>query len=553
MSRVKKTACQMQKRRIWTFFTLFVLAFGILIYRMVDIQIINNEKYSKRVENQSTEKIELNSGRGHILDRNGDKLTDTTKQKILVIEKEKLNNNYSLIDLIKKATGIQEMDIYKAIQDQKDKNIIQLSIERVDSSYKKQLEEKGILVEDQILRYSPKNLLTHTIGYISKKDKVGSMGIEKSMDKILKNSNEKYLSVFKAGANSSELKMLKGGIKSVTKGKDDRHIKLTIDSKIQRLVENTTDKEENPNAVVISDVSTGEILAMSSRPKFDPNDVSKSLNGTDGEFENRAIGVTYPPGSVFKIAVLFSALENGVVDENYRYTCTGSTPIGTGKSVLRCHNRQGDGEQTLEQAFANSCNPAFYDIAKKLGEEKIMATVEKLHLFEKVDIGLDEEKSKEKPKKIALNNLAIGQENIEFTPLQINQMTQIIANNGTYEPLRLLSSIVDDSGKVVKTFEPTKNEEVISPYISNRVKEIMKGVSLDGTAKSLKDLPGGSGVKTGTAQSTKNGVAVEHGWITGYYPANRPKYVITVIVEGSEKGNKSAVPVFKEICEGIDK
>ncbi|MDV9683837.1 peptidoglycan glycosyltransferase [Clostridioides difficile] len=290
---------------------------------------------------------------------------------------------------------------------------------------------------------------------------------------------------------------------------------------------------------------------MCSRPNFDQNDISKSLKGKNGEFENRVIKATYPPGSVFKMVVLFSALENGVIDENYTYNCTGKTKVGNTNEILRCNKRDGHGFQNLRQAFSNSCNPAFLDIAMKLGKEKILKSAEKLHLFEKVDIGLDEEKIREAPKNISIRNLAIGQENIEFTPLQINQMTQIMANNGTFKPLYLYKSLVDNDMNTIKTYKSSKKEELISPYVCTQVKEYMKSVSRTGTAKDLKDIEGGCGVKTGTAQSSLNKKAIDHGWITGFYPEERPKYVITVLVEGTQKGNKSATPIFKEICESI--
>lgn len=554
MSRLKNSSSGVMGRRIYKLFIVLIVVFGFLIYRIVDIQVIKNDKYSKNVENQSVEKIELNSGRGVIYDRNGTKLTDTDKKTILVVEKEKLNNNYKLIELIKKATDITELDIYKAIQQQMDKTLVEIEVKKIDSKYTAQLIKNGILIEEKTLRYSKNNLLSHTIGYTNEVDNVGKMGIEKSMDKILKGSNEKYVSVFKAGhiGNSDDLNILKGGIKKVIKSATDRHVKLTIDSDIQRKVEKIADKEDHPTAIIVSDIDTGEILAMSSRPNFDPNNLTKSLNGKNREFENRVVKSTYAPGSVFKMVVLFSALENGVVDENYTYTCTGQTKIGSSNEVLKCHKHNGHGFQNLKNVFSNSCNPAFFDIATKVGNEKILKTAEKLHLFEKVDIGLDEEKIREKPEKIYLRNLAIGQESMEFTPIQINQMTQIIANNGTYKPLKLYDSVINNEGKTIKTFKSNKTEELISPYVSTRVKNMMKSVSTVGTAKLLKDLEGGSGVKTGTAQSNINKVPIEHGWITGYYPADRPKYVITAIVEGNENGNKSAVPLFKELCESLD-
>jgi penicillin-binding protein 2 len=554
MSRLKNSSSGVMGRRIYILFIVLVVIFGILIYRIVDIQVLKSEKYSKNAENQSVEKVELNSGRGIIYDRNGKKLTDTVKKTVLVVEKEKLNNNYKLIDLIKKATGITELDIYKAIQQQMDKTLVELEVKKIDSRYTAQLIKNGILIEEKTSRYSKDNLLSHTIGYINKVDNVGKMGIEKSLDKVLKDSNEKYVSVFKAGriGNKDDLNILKGGIKKVVENANDKHVKLTIDSEIQKKVDKIADKEEHPTAIIVSDVNTGEILAMSSRPNFDPNNLTKSLQGKDREFENRVIKSTYAPGSVFKMVVLFSALENGIVDDNYTYTCTGQTKVGNTNEILKCHKHNGHGFQNLQDVFSNSCNPAFLDIGTKLGSEKILKTAEKLHLFEKVDIGLDEENMREKPEKIFLRNLSIGQENMEFTPIQINQMTQIIANNGTYKPLKLFDSIVDNEGKSIKTFKSNKTEEIISPYVSTRVKDMMKLVSTVGTAKVLEDLEGGSGVKTGTAQSNINKIPIEHGWTTGYYPADRPKYVITAIVEGNTKGNKSAVPLFKEICQSLN-
>ena len=132
-------------------------------------------------------------------------------------------------------------------------------------------------------------------------------------------------------------------------------------------------------------------------------------------------------------------------------------------------------------------------------------------------------------------------------------MTQIVANNGTYKPLYIYDSIIDNNKNIIKTFKTAKSEEIISPYIMTIIKEMMKYVSENGTAKDLIDLEGGCGVKTGTAQSVSNGNKVNHGWISGYYPEKNPKYAITVFIEGTEENSKSAIPIFKEICQIINK
>ena len=134
-------------------------------------------------------------------------------------------------------------------------------------------------------------------------------------------------------------------------------------------------------------------------------------------------------------------------------------------------------QQALEDAFSNFMQPSFLDIAMKVGKDKILESIKKLHMDEKVDIGLDEEQSSNVPEDISIRNLAIGQGSMEFTPIQVNQMTQIIANNGTYKPLYLYDSILDSNQEIVKKFKSSKSEDIISPYSISKVKELMKKVS----------------------------------------------------------------------------
>nr|WP_288563861.1 penicillin-binding protein 2 [uncultured Romboutsia sp.] len=543
-------------RRAYSIFFIFIIGYLVLVYRIIDIQFIDSDLYQEKIENQNTRKIELNSGRGTIYDRNKKPLTDTKISKIIVVPKKQILNDNETKDLVNKIIKDESGDLKTDIEYKVLESVVEIETKSIDYNLEKQLEEKGVIVENKKLRYSSDGLLSHTIGYISGVDKIGQYGIEKSMEELLNNSHEEYVSVFKAGQAGNEgnknVGILKGTIKTVDKNDDDKHIKLTIDKDIQSIVEDTVDKEDNPSAVVISDVNTGEILAISSRPTFDQYDLSKYINSRDGETMNRAIQVNYPIGSIFKIVVLYAALENNIIDENYTYECSGNITIGNNNEILNCNKLDGHGPQTLKDAFSNSCNPAFLDIAMKVGKEKIIEAARKLHMEEKVDIGLEEENFDLIPQNISIRNLAIGQGSMEFTPIQVNQMTQIIANNGTYKSLYLYDSILDSNKNIIKTFKNTKSEDIISPYSISKVKELMKNVSKEGTGKELNDLPGGCGVKTGTAQSTVNNIKVNHSWITGFYPENKPKYAITVLVEGNENGNKQALPIFKEICMKIN-
>ncbi|MGL4912516.1 MAG: peptidoglycan D,D-transpeptidase FtsI family protein [Romboutsia sp.] len=556
MSRNKSNISKQIVRRAWAMISCTILIYSFLIYRLTTIQIIDAKKYKEKVEKQSVQKVELNSGRGCIYDRNGKLLTDTVKQEVMIVEQDKFLNDSDVRKAVEDSSKMETSEVYKRIENQLKSQVFQIEVENVKKEDKEKLLEDDIIVEEKILRYSSDGLLSHTLGYISKSDKIGQSGIEKSMEDVLKESNEKYVSAFKAGAsgNTKDLSILKGSIKTINENDTAKHIKLTVDRDIQKKVEKIVDKEENPTAVVISDIDTGEILAMSSRPNFDQNNVAQYFESEKGELINRTIQSIYPPGSVFKIVVLYAALNESVVDETYTYNCTGNVEVSSKtKQILNCHKKDGHGIQTLQQAFENSCNPAFFDIANKVGEESIIECANRLHLNEPVEIGLDEEKSREIPTDIAINNLAIGQGSLGVTPLQINQMTQIIANNGTYKPLYIYDSIVDNNQNMIKAFKSSKSEEIISPYTITIVKEMMKGASKNGTGKELKDLKGGCGVKTGTAQSTLNKKEVDHGWITGFYPEEAPKYAITVLVEGKEGNSKSALPIFKEICMKLGK
>ncbi len=552
MARLKKnTSNKLIKKRIKSFFVIFLLLCTYLTYEIANLAIFKNKEYESKVDSQSLETINLNSGRGIIYDRNNLPLTDKQKKKILLVPKDTISGNYQNVALIKKATKLTEEDIYKAVQEQLSNQIIEIEIDYIDQSKIDELKEKNIYVKEKTIRYSDNNLLTHLIGYIKKSENNGVSGIEKYMNDELKDSNKSYVSVFKAGVNNKGLNYLKGSIEETSESENSTHLKLSIDSKIQEKVEKIMDKEENPSAVIISDVKTGSVLSMCSRPNFNQNKISDYNNSTSGELQNRALAVTYPPGSVFKLVVLYAALENNAIDENYQYNCSGSIKVGSSNEVLNCNNNVAHGVQDISEALANSCNCAFYDIAKRVGSEKIFEAIKTLHLDEKVDIGIDEEKDSKLPEHIAISNLAIGQANIEFTPLQINQLTQIIANNGTYMPLYIYDSIIDNNKNAIKTYKTNKSSEIISPYTMTKIKNMMMKVSKDGTAKILSNLDGGCGVKTGTAQSSLNGKSISHGWITGFYPEINPQYAITVIVEGTEKESKSATPIFKEICENL--
>lgn len=532
------------KRRAAWIFTIMITIFLGLVGRLTYIQVIEDEFYRKKAYEQSEVQVQLSSNRGIIYDRNNKPLTDTKKEKIMIIRKIKFELNKEEISMLKSITKMKDEEILAAFQE--NKYVIELPVNNTYSKFENILKEKEVLIKEKTYRYSDENILTHIIGYINEDENKGVSGIEKSKDDFLKNKNTEYVEAF----IGRTIGLVQGSIKT-EKSNDDKNLKLTIDYNIQKIVEKALDSQDNPSAVVISDVDSGELLSISSRPNFDPDEIEKYVNSKDGELVNRAVQSTYPPGSIFKIVVAYAALEYKVVDDNEIFNCTGE--IDAGGHIIKCPKEGGHGYQTFEQAFANSCNTTFVEVGQRLGTQKILKAAKKLHLEEKVGIDLDDEASKKIPQNIDIGNLSIGQGELEFTPLQINQVTQIIANNGLYRPLYLYDGILDKNMNVIKSLKSNKEKDIISPYTIGSIKNMMKLVNTIGTGSDLKDLKGESGGKTGSAQSYGDGKQLTHGWFTGFYPANKPKYAITVFVYDGKSGSGSAVPIFKQICEDINK
>ena len=274
----------LSKRSKTTLIIFLIIAVG-LIFRIFYLSIYKHQDYTSRIENQSTQRIDLNSKRGVIYDRNNIPLTDTTRKNIIIVPKDKLVNDYKRLKIIKDNTNLSESDIFKSLEEQMHNELIEIEVENLDEINIAKLEEIGVLVEEKIERYKDNNLLSHTIGYIDKNENKGVSGIEKSMDSELRNSNKNYISVFKTSdlGKINGLGLIEGSLSKVSDIDTDKNLKLTIDSNMQQKIENIVDKEENPTVVIVSDVNTGEILTMSSRPNFNQNNIAASLDKTDGQ------------------------------------------------------------------------------------------------------------------------------------------------------------------------------------------------------------------------------------------------------------------------------
>ncbi|MDR7856009.1 penicillin-binding protein 2 [Tissierella sp.] len=543
MARSKKNVIH---TRIKLFKYISSIVFLVLLIRLYDLQVNDKENLKLQGLRQRSTEINLSSKRGIIYDRNLIPMTNIEKTKTLIASKGEILKNEELLDKIVKNTSLSINEL----------NIILNSPEKLAYIPLKKVidieDANNIFILDIVDRYSKSNLLSHVIGYVNKAENKGEYGIEKIYDEFLSKSDKASLFI----EYDKRRSLILGSayhVDNTIDSEDPAGVQLTIDSKIQQIVEEILDKNNIKGAVIVSEVSSGEILSLVSRPNFDQDNIADYFNKDDMALYNKAIQVSYPPGSIFKIVVLLAILEENPTYLNHQFYCNGYENINS--LTIKCNSTHG--HISLKDGFAKSCNSVFIQIGKEIGSKKIIDMAKTLGLGEKINIGLIEEVEGSLPEGEellgpAIGNISIGQGKIETTPLQISNLLLIIANNGIQKDMTIVQGITTKDGKIIKRYNKNENEMLISNYSAEVVQELLEEVMLTGTARAinLNDIGGAAG-KTGSAEGLLRGEETIHGWFAGYYPRKNPKYVITVLVEEANSGSKSAAPVFKNICEEI--
>jgi peptidoglycan glycosyltransferase/penicillin-binding protein 2 len=547
MRRKKKNIVEIRLLKL-AYILLSIMFF--LIFRLYWIQIANHEHLKSEALKQRANAVNLYPNRGIIYDMNLIPLTNRDRIITLFVPKDSLQSDRKLEEFILEYAAItrKELNDYKKSSNK----ILAFPLKK---SINEELLPKNAFVAERTLRYSQDNILSHVIGYIKKSENKGEYGIELIYDDVLTNYKNKQILYLELDDNKNILLNGEYQVSRNTKSSEPAGVKLTIDYHIQKIVENVLDKNRVNGAVIVSDVESGEIRALASRPNFDQDNTDKYRENEDMALYNKAIQAKYPPGSLFKIVVLLTALEEGMDYLDRTFYCKGYEEIG--KIRISCNNTEGHGYLNLKDAFSKSCNSVFIQLGKELGSQKIINMAKRLGLGSAINIGLSEEVEGHLPsgddiKGPAIGNISIGQGSIEVTPLQITNLLMIIANDGIEKGLTIVDGITDENGRVIKKYNRREDERVLSEENCQIVKDYLKDVVDNGTAKRLDlDEVGGAAGKTGSAQGVLKGKEVIHGWFTGYYPADNPKYVITVLDEEAKSGSQSAVPIFEEIVKEI--
>lgn len=415
-------------------------------------------------------------------------------------------------------------------------------------SYVKPKDITGIFVYDGYARYPQYQTAQHIVGYVDNDGVKGMSGVEKAYDEFLSKFNNTSYFIYSSDAVNAIIPEL--DIQIENGNETANGVVLTIDKKLSSFAEQTLKKYCSEGCVVVMNCNDGDIYTLSSIPSFDVNRISEYKNS---ELVNNAL-VNQTVGSVFKIIVSTSALQNNL--EDFEYDCKGGIEV-SGR-VFSCQNGRAHGLQSLEDAFTNSCNCYYIAIGQLLGYDKVIDTAQLFGLDSSIKIAKDLYSYSgvipENNGSLSLANLSIGQGELLLSPLTIARMTATVCNGGYLINPTVYRGLYIDN-KITNTTEYKYKSNILHKEIAEKLKEMCVECVKNGTGKTAMPEYNEAGGKTASAQTgsfEESGKEILNTYFTGFYPADNPKYVITVFAKNGESGSSTCAPVFKEICDYIE-
>lgn len=578
--KVRRANRIIQNRTMILMAVLGVLFFLILVIKLFSLQILRHDELEAKALDQQTRSTEVAATRGTIYDRNGNIMAISATAETVFLSPLEMDRALSDKDnpvawtkdsVAQKLSEILEIN----------KEGILKKMERTDSQYevlKLRVEEDvadqirtfindegvaGVYMVTDAKRYYPyATLASQIIGFVGT-DNYGLYGLEARYNDVL--DGETGLVVSTKDPTGSDMLY---GYEQYYKAQNGSDIVLTLDATVQYYVEKAlsemvTSTEAQGATGIVMDVETGAVLAMASSPTYDLNDPSAVYESRlaslvkDGQLDladaqlrqwrNRAINDTYEPGSTFKVLTLAAALEEGVIDENTTFDCTGS--IHVLDATIHCSNRAGHGHQTLEQTAGNSCNPAFITYGLRLGTEKFYRYMKDFGLVNGSGIDLEGEAlgifaPQETASELDLACYAFGQ-NFNTTPVALISAQAACINGGYLHTPYVVERVVDSEGNVLSSHDSTPVRQVVSEETSAIVRRCLEYVVSSGTGRNGQVHGYRIGGKTGTADKGNTGEVVLS--FMCFAPADDPKYIMLLTLDsptGEGRGGGGTVAPY---------
>lgn len=384
--------------------------------------------------------------------------------------------------------------------------------------------------------YPYDNLFSHVVGFSTN----GRTGVEAFSNYYLINSN---ISMADKVANTT------AGVKN-----PGNNVYTSLNVDIQEAAYKALGIYDG--AVVVTEVSTGRVLAMVSKPDFDPNQIVEMWDSLQEDTEssvllNRATQGLYPPGSTFKIITALEYIrENPDTYNKYSYVCNGSYKNGNDK--IKCYHGSVHNRVDLTKSFAKSCNSSFANIGMSLDKEEFKDTLDSLlfhqdlpwnflHAQSSTPVNTDLSDSE-------MLQVSIGQGKVQMTPLHLNLITAAIANDGVLMRPYVVDRIEDANGNMVRSYKPTEYGALMTEEESAILQELMVEVVESGTGTRIQGYGYTVAGKTGSAEYNSN-TDDSHAWFTGFAPVENPEIAVTVIIEGAGSGGDYAVPMARRVFD----
>ena len=554
----------MKKRMIVVLVIFFAVALGIT-GKLGYEQLFNASKLESGALNARLREIDIKANRGTIYDRNGDPLAISIASQSVYInpklirkedQRENTEKRQDKDEVIQSLASILEIDASE-IEEKVEKDVsfayIKRRITDEQAEALKELKYTGVYFFEESRRSYPKgSLASHIIGFAGI-DNQGLNGIELQYDNTLLGTSGKFLMEYDGVGNE-----LPNATEKYVPSEPGCDLYLTIDETIQYVVERELKKvvqEQNAASAtaLVMDVKTGALLAMGNYPDYDPNDYGAVDSSV---WSNFAVNGLYEPGSTFKILTTAMVLEERVTSADENFYCPGYQYIG--KMKMNCHKKIGHGAETFTQGVANSCNPVFVEVSRRLGMNKFYDYLEGFGMTKPTGLDLPgEADSLIVPEKTAvpydLAAMSIGQSNA-FTPIQMITAISSVANGGKLMKPYIVEKIMDPDGNLVKETKPEVVRQVISEETAREVWTILETVVSSGTGKQGQVEGYKIAGKTGTAEKVANGGYSARARVVsfaGFAPADAPQIACLVIVDEpiDAHGGSTAGPVFKNIME----
>jgi cell division protein FtsI/penicillin-binding protein 2 len=536
--------------------------------RLIELQVARHEEYATLAAQKHSIRLIVPAHRGLIRDRNGEILGANIPVRKVVVDGSHVKKPEALATLAAPFLGIPKATLVKELQTRSKYKVLLPDLEEEKAlALQRATEEKslrGIYFYQNITRTYPNGpLLSHVLGFLARKDPndenvVGVEGIERSMENYLRGIDGfRHIERDRTGR---EIMIYRGQEQAPRHG---MNVQLTIDMGMQAILEAELDnafkelKPDNATGVIV-DPKTGEILAMTSRPTFDLNQINTAKHE---QMKNRAIFDMVEPGSTFKIVVASAALTERVVNPKTLIYCENGA-FSYGGRILRDHH--GYGQMNVHDILMKSSNIGSAKMALMMGDQKFYEYVRRFGFGERTGVALPGEISglvhpPARWDRLTITRMPMGQ-SVAVTPLQLVMGMSVIANGGKLMRPQIVKSIQDKDGHEILSMKPEVVREVIPPetarFVSGALTEV---VGERGTAALARVSGFTVAGKTGTAQKvdSKGGYAAGKYVVSfvGYIPAEDPRFVCLILIDdaklssGLNYGGLVAAPIFSRVAE----